>query len=50
MKAVDYYLKVEVDLPEDEDARRYAEELCRQLRKNYGVRKAELSSVTEHEK
>jgi hypothetical protein len=50
MKAVDYYLKVEVDLPEGEEARRFAEELCRQLRKNYAVRKAELSSMTEHEK
>jgi hypothetical protein len=49
MKAVDYYLKVEVDLPDSEDVRRYAEELCRQLSKNYAVRKAELSSVTEHE-
>ena len=49
MKSVDYYLKVEVDLPEGEDVGRYAEELCRQLSKNYAVRKAEVSSVTEHE-
>jgi hypothetical protein len=48
MKCIDLYLKVEVDLPDSEDPRKLADELCRLLRKAYAVRKAELSSVIEH--
>lgn len=45
MKAIDVYLKVEVDLEESEDPKRFAEELCRVLRKVYGVRRAEVSTL-----
>ena len=48
MKCIDLYLKVEVDLPDNEDVQRLADELCRMLRKAYAVRKAELSSQVEH--
>jgi hypothetical protein len=48
MKAIDVYLKVELDLPEDENPQRFAEELCRILRKTYGVRRAEVSNLQQH--
>jgi hypothetical protein len=44
MKRVDLYIKVEVELDQDEKPERLARELCRQLEKQYGVRSAELSS------
>ena len=47
MKCIDLYLKVEVDLPDDESPQKLAEELCRMLRKAYAVRKAELSSQVD---
>jgi hypothetical protein len=46
MKRVDLYLKVTVDLEEEEKPERVAGELCRQLEKQYIVRSAELSSFT----
>ncbi len=49
MKRIDLYIKVEVDLPNDENPQKIAEELCRMLRKVYSVRKAELSHLAEHE-
>jgi len=42
------YLKVEVDLPEDENPQRFAEELCRILRKTYSVRRAEILNLQQH--
>jgi hypothetical protein len=48
MKCIDLYLKVEVDLPDDENPQKLAEELCRMLCKAYAVRKAELSSHQDH--
>lgn len=45
MKKVDLYLKVTVELDEDEQPERVAGELCRQLEKQYIVRSAELSNV-----
>lgn len=45
MKAIDVYLKVEVDLEDTESPKRFAEELCRVLKKVYGVRKAEVSTL-----
>lgn len=44
MARIDLYLKVEVDLDSREDPQRLAAEICRQIRKVYGVRQAELSS------
>jgi hypothetical protein len=45
MKRVDLYIKVEVELDEDETPERVAREICRQVEKIYVVRKAELSSA-----
>lgn len=47
MKAIDLYLKVELDLEEGENPQRVAEELCRILKKVYGVRRAEISNLHE---
>jgi hypothetical protein len=44
MQRVNLYIKVEVELEEDEKLERVAAELCRQLEKLYPVRSAELSS------
>ena len=45
MQKVDLYIKVEVDLDEEEKPERVAAEICRQLEKIYYVRAAELSST-----
>ena len=47
MKAIDVYLKVEVDLDDEESPKRFAEELCRALKKIYGVRRAEISTLLD---
>ncbi len=49
MKRVDIYVKVVVELDEDEVPERIAEEICRQVEKMYIVRKAEPSHVIAHE-
>lgn len=49
MAAVDIYLKVETDLDESENPRRFAAELCRALERIYGVRRAEVMSLYEQE-
>ena len=43
------YLKVELDLDEREKPEKLASEMCRMLRKLYGVRQAEVSSIVERE-
>ena len=43
VRRFDLFLKVEALLDEDEDPRRLAEEICRQLLKTYGVRAARPS-------
>jgi hypothetical protein len=48
MKSIDVYLKVEVDIEESEGTQKFAEELCRILRRVYGVRKAEINNIVEH--
>jgi len=45
MKRVDLYIKVEVEVDEEESTERVAAEICRQIEKIYVVRSAELSSV-----
>jgi hypothetical protein len=45
MQRVDLYIKVEVELDEDETPERIANEICRMLQKLYYVRSAELSSA-----
>ena len=49
MQRIDLYIKVEVELDEDETPERVAREICRQLEKNYAVRSAELSSAVARE-
>jgi hypothetical protein len=49
MKRVDLYIKVEVELEQDEEVDRAAAEICRQLEKMYVVRSAELTSSITHE-
>jgi hypothetical protein len=45
MQRVDLYIKVEIELEEDEPPERIANEICRMLQKLYYVRNAELSSA-----
>jgi len=45
MKRMDLYIKVTVDLDEDEKPERVAGEICRQVEKIYVVHSAELSSI-----
>ncbi|MGA8026917.1 MAG: hypothetical protein WB992_07200 [Bryobacteraceae bacterium] len=49
MKRVDLYIKVEVELEENEKPERVAGEICRQLEKLYVVRSAELSNTVNRE-
>jgi hypothetical protein len=49
VKRLDLYFKVEVDLHEGEDPKKLSDEIVRQLKKVYGVRRAELSSQHEHD-
>jgi hypothetical protein len=49
MQRVDLYIKVEVDLDEDEKPERIAREICRQIEKIYVVRSAELSNAVARE-
>ena len=45
MARIDLYLKVELDLDDKEKPDRLAAEICRQIRKVYGVREAEVSNI-----
>jgi len=47
MARTDLYVKVELDLDEKEKPERVASEICRLIRKQYGVRSAEVSSMVE---
>jgi hypothetical protein len=47
VKSIDVYIKVEVDLNETEHPKQFAEELCRILKKVYGVRKAEINNIQD---
>ncbi len=48
MARFDLHLKVEVDIDGKEDPGKIAAELCRLLRKAYGVRAAELTNWVRH--
>jgi len=50
MPRTDVYLKVELDLDDRETPERLAAEICRMLRKVYGVRQAEVSSIVERDR
>jgi len=47
MARSDLYLKVELDLDDKEKPERLAAEICRVIRRVYGVRAAEVSSIIE---
>jgi hypothetical protein len=47
MARTDLYVKVELDHDEKENPERLASEICRMIRKVYGVRSAEVSSIVE---
>lgn len=49
MPRTDLYIKVELDVDEKEQPERLAREICRQIRKVYGVRSAEISSMVDKE-
>ena len=49
LNIVDLYIKVQVELDEDEKPERVAGEICRQLEKLYVVRSAELSNAVTRE-
>src|SRR5581483_11743792 len=49
MPRTDVYIKVELDLPQTEKPERVATEICRVIRKVYGVRSAEVSSMVDKE-
>ena len=49
MNRSNLFLKVEIEHDRDEQPQKIGEEICRQLRKLYGVREAELSNVSRVE-
>ena len=49
MQRADIYLKVELVLDEKESPDRLAAEICRMVRKIYGVRQAEVQNVVERD-
>jgi CRISPR/Cas system-associated exonuclease Cas4 (RecB family) len=49
MKRTDQYVKVELDYDDEEQVERLAAEICRVIRRVYGVRKVEVSSMIERE-
>jgi hypothetical protein len=49
MRRTDLYLKVELDLDDKESLERVAAEICRNIRRVYGVRKTEVSSMVERD-
>jgi hypothetical protein len=49
MKRLDLYIKIEVEIEEDEKVEKIAGEICRQVQKIYVVRSAELSSAVAKE-
>jgi len=49
MQRVDLYIKVQVEIDDDEKPERVAGEICRQLEKLYVVRSAELSNAVARE-
>ncbi len=48
MARTDLYLKVTLDLPDPAQPQKLAAEICRQIVKIYGVRKAEVQNLVDH--
>ncbi len=49
MRRVDLHIKVELEVDEDEKPERLAAEICRLIRRVYGVRSADVSSIMDKE-
>lgn len=49
MPRTDLYIKVELEVDENEKPERLANDIVRMIRKVYGVRAAEVSSMVEKE-
>jgi hypothetical protein len=49
MQRTNLYIKIELEHQDQEQPERLGEEICRQVRKIYGVRSAEVSSITPDE-
>ncbi len=49
MQRVDLYLKLELELEDKDNANKLASEICRQLLKAYGVRRAEVQNLLEQD-
>jgi phosphoribosylformylglycinamidine (FGAM) synthase PurS component len=49
MKRVDLYIRVEVELEEDDKIEKVAAEICRQIKKNNVVRTAEFSNAVSRD-
>ncbi len=49
MPRTDVYLKVEIELDDNESPEKIASEICRVIRRVYSVRMAEVSSIVERE-
>jgi hypothetical protein len=49
MARTDVYLKVEIDLDEKEKPERIAAEICRMIRRVYGVRNADVTNMVERD-
>ncbi len=45
MREMQIYVKVVVELPDGEQPQRMGREICRVVKKVYGVREAEVSSI-----
>ncbi len=50
MRRTDLYVKVELSYDDEEKVERLATEICRLIRKVYGVRNAEVTSMIERDK
>ena len=48
MSRTDLYVKIELEHGEDDQPQKLAAEICRQIRKVYGVRSAEISNIVAH--
>lgn len=49
MRRADVYLKLELELEPEDTPEKVAAEICRMLRKVYGVRAAEVSAIVEQD-
>ena len=49
MQRVDLYLKLELELDDKDPPARLAAEICRQILKHWGVRRAEVSNIVDRD-